>query len=108
MTQVIFFSDSGKLTGFKITGHSTDDCSDTDGKIVCAAVSSAAYMAANTITDILRDKAEINVSDAEMQIRVKSASLCETVLLGFKLHIDELAKQYDSRIKVIIWRNNNA
>ncbi len=91
-----------------MTGHSTEDSDDIEGKLVCAAISSAAYMTANTITDILKDNSEIDVSDAEMQFTVNNAKECQTILSGFKLHITELAKEYPNRIKVINWRNNNA
>ena len=63
MTKVKFFADEKGLCGFEIKGHSSKNCDDELGKIVCAAVSSAAYMAANTVTEIIGDKAAADVSD---------------------------------------------
>ena len=102
MTCVKFLADSKGLYGFEISGHSSVDCDDEIGKIVCAAVSSAAYMAANTVTEIIGDKAVAKVSDAEMFFSVKKPSSATVkVLEGFKLHLLELSDQYSSNIKII-------
>ena len=61
MTSVKFLSKNESLYGFEIKGHSSVDCDDQDGKLVCAAVSSAAYMTANTITEIIGDGCQIDV-----------------------------------------------
>ena len=102
MTKVEFFSDNNGLYGFKIEGHSSDNCDDTEGKIVCSAVSSAAYMAANTVSEIIGDKCEIAVDDAFIEITVNDVSeSSRAVLEGLRLHITELSKQYKKRIRII-------
>ena len=102
MTAVTFFTDNGNITGFYIAGHSTDNENDVEGKLVCAAVSSAAYMTANTLTEIILADAQISVNDGEMKLRLKSKiSESQQILNGFKLHITELMKQNKKRIKVI-------
>ena len=101
MTSVKFLADSKGLYGFEISGHCSVDGDDTVGKTVCAAVSSAAYMAANTITEIIGDKANAFVDDAVMKITVnnpREASL--KVLEGLELHLTELANQYSNNIKI--------
>ena len=55
MTRVKFLFKNGSLSGYEIKGHSTNCVDDLEGKIVCSAVSSAAYMTANTITEIIGD-----------------------------------------------------
>ncbi len=101
MTRVKFLSDSESLYGFEIKGHSSFDCNDDEGKIVCAAVSSAAYMTANTLTEIIGDECEIEIDDALMQVKVISPSQQAVVVLeGLKLHLTELSKQYSKRIKI--------
>ena len=101
MTRVKFLSKDESLSGFEIKGHSSRDCDDFEGKIVCAAVSSAAYMAANTITEIIGDECDADVQDAKMFFRVKNPGQNTiAVLEGFKLHITELSKQYSKRIKI--------
>ena len=101
MTRVRFSADEKGLYGFEISGHSSEDGDDEIGKIVCAAVSSAAYMAANTVTDIIGDKAEIFLDDAVMRFYVKNPSDCTVkVLEGLRLHLTELSEQYGSNITI--------
>ena len=88
--------------GFHITGHSTKNARDDLGRALCAAVSSAAYMAANTVTDVIGDEAGIKVSDGEMFFEVKNPSdETVTVLKGLKLHLSELSEEYGKRLIVI-------
>ncbi len=101
MTSVKFLTDGTGITGFCITGHSSENCNDDEGRIVCSAISSAAYMTANTITEIIGDRAQIDVDDAFMSVEVKNPGpSTREVLKGFKLHIEQLAVQYSNRIKV--------
>ena len=102
MTSVKFLADKASIYGFEISGHSSMNCDDESGKIVCSAVSSAAYMAANTIIEIIGDKAEAEVSDALMHFEVKNPSESAIkVLEGLKLHLTELSVQYSNNIKII-------
>ena len=106
MTSVKFLADE-KLCGFEISGHSTVSCDDEVGKTVCAAVSSAAYMAANTITEIIGDKAEAKVNDGEMYFKVKNPSDAAIVVIkGLKLHLTELSMQYSNNIKILEVQKN--
>ena len=101
MTRVNFLADDRGLWGFEISGHSSKDGDDEVGKIVCAAVSSAAYMAANTVTDIIGDMADVFVDDAVMRFYVKKPSYCTVkVLEGLRLHLNELSEQYGSNITI--------
>ena len=100
MTSVKFLADKD-LYGFEISGHSSVDGDDEIGKIVCSAISSAAYMAANTITEIIGDKADIEIDDAVMRVKVKNPSRdTVNVLKGLKLHLTELSDQYSNNIKI--------
>ena len=101
MTRVKFLSNDEKLYGFEILGHSSVDCNDAEGKIVCAAISSAGFMAVNTIIEIIGDKCDAVVDDAKMFVSVKNPSdKTIAVLKGLKLHLTELSKQYSKRIKI--------
>ena len=85
---------------FTIDGHSGSAESGQD--IVCAAVSSAAYMTVNTITEILGEDVEADVSDGYMKIRLCSGNQAATdILRGLELHISELSKDYPDFIKII-------
>jgi len=101
MTSVKFLADKKGLYGFEISGHSSLNCDDYEGKLVCAAVSSAAYMAANTVTEIIGDSAEAEVSEAKMLFKVSSPSAASTkVLEGLRLHLNGLSQQYSNNIKI--------
>ena len=102
MTKVKFLTDSQGIYGFSLYGHSSSDCDDDEGKIVCAAVSSAAYMTANTVSEIVGDDTAAVVDDALMEIEVNNiSSQSRVVLEGFKLHITELSLQYPDKITII-------
>ncbi len=101
MTLVKFFYDGNILNGFSVKGHSTENCDDENGKLVCSAISSAVYLVANTVTEIIGDTADIKVEDALMVLRVdKPSDETKALLKGFKLHIEELSVQYSNLIKV--------
>lgn len=102
MTEVKFFAEGNTLSGFSISGHSSFDCDDLEGKIVCSAVSSAAYMTANTVIEIIGDSVQAQVDDALMVIRVENpGDKTLAVLEGFKLHIEQLSLQYKDRISIL-------
>ena len=102
----IFTSDNG-ITGFESRGHS--GYADEGSDIVCAAVSSAAYMTVNTLTDIVKCQAKADVSDGNMSFHVRTKlSEAQQILEGFKLHIEALAADYPNNIKVTLRRCQNA
>ena len=74
MTNVKFLADSKGVYGFCVSGHSSKSCDDELGKIVCASVSSAVYLVANTVTDIIGDGADAKVKDGLMNFTVKNPS----------------------------------
>ena len=93
---------NGNLTvGFEVKGHSMNAESGQD--IICAFVSSACYMTANTITEILGINASAKVDDGYMLITipVEQAESAQDILNGFSLHMTELAKDYPKNVKVI-------
>lgn len=103
MTKCKFLADkNGVLCGFEISGHSSENCGDTDGKIVCSAVSSACYMAANTVIEIVKDEYFADIKDGFMRFKVEKLSKESAVVLeGLKLHLTQLALQYKDRIRII-------
>ncbi|NLA72490.1 MAG: ribosomal-processing cysteine protease Prp [Clostridiales bacterium] len=100
MITATFFTYSDALIGFRIGGHAYFSESGTD--IICAAVSSAAYMAANTITDIEGINANIKEKDDFMELVVPKSDTekAKTVLSGLKLHLTQLSKQYPKNIEI--------
>lgn len=102
------FVRSGKINiGFECTGHAGYAQQGQD--IVCAAVSSAAYLTANTITESFGAKAEISVDDGYMSLVLSEEDAQSVKLLdGLEAHIRALAKDYPRSIKVIYGGNTNA
>ena len=94
MTEVKFYSINEKLTGFEISGHS--GYAEEGSDIICASISSCAYMVANTITEIVNVEADIEVSDGYMSLAVSlgDADKIKDLMLGFELHVKALADEY--------------
>lgn len=94
-------SPEGIILGFHISGHS--GFAEAGSDIVCAFVSSAAYMAANTITEIIRADSSAQDSEGDMLLIVKKkdAEQCRVVLEGLKLHLMNTEEQYPEFLKVI-------
>lgn len=108
MTRSKLFIRQGNLVGFELTGHAGAGLSGSD--IVCAAVSSAALMTANTITEITGIHAEITERDGFLRLMLSDcdAARCQELLKGFRLHLTELQKQYPNNLKVIYGGVTNA
>ncbi len=99
MIRATFRYADGEIKGFSLLGHA-GGMEGTD--IVCAAVSSAAYMTANTLTDVCGLTADIDLADGKLSLLLaENTASAKTVLEGFLLHLQELQKQYPTRIQVL-------
>ncbi len=100
MITVKFFRSGGLIEGFEISGHS--GAGENGRDIVCSAVSSAAYLVANTVLEVLKIKADAVVRDGYMKFVIPKANLSETKVLteGLALHLTELQNQYPQHIKI--------
>ncbi len=109
MLSVKFFVSDGSVYGFEIRGHAGLDNSGKD--ILCASVSSAAFLTVNTLTDIIGEKVDCSLlNDGYMKavvhnLQFKSSS---DLLKGFECHIRSLANDYPKNLKVIYGGVNNA
>ena len=82
-----FLYRGNSLCGYALEGH----CGGVAGSdIVCAAVSSAAYLTANTITEIIKADANVSVDGIR----------CADILQGFHLHMTQLADDYPKQIQL--------
>lgn len=98
MVRATFFE--GSLKGFEIKGHANAGTYGSD--IVCAAVSSAALMAANTVSEILSIDADAQMDEGYLRFTFSSDNACAKAIIdGLKLHLTELQKEYPNKIKVI-------
>ena len=99
MIKVEFFG-TELIYGFHIMGHS--EMNPEGPEILCAAVSSAAYMTANTITEVQHLNAEITVNDGFMKqnLSQQDAKAASVTLEGLRLHLTALSQEYPKFIKV--------
>jgi len=109
MVAVKLFVKDGRTAGFEVSGHA--DSASPGRDIVCAAVSSAAYMAANTVTEVMGIDAVAEARDGYMKLLLQpdigseDFARASEILDGFALHVRSLAKQYPRNIKVIYGGN---
>lgn len=91
----------GRGVGFRVAGHS--GYAEQGMDIVCASVSSAAYLTVNTLTEVLHiSPLALRAEDGEMFFRVeeKDELACRNFLSGLRLHLTELESQYSQYLKV--------
>lgn len=101
MIKIKFYKADENLIGFEASGHSMSAPKGED--LICAFVSSACLMTANTVTEITGAEAEACADDGYMKLEIKnSAGSAQDILNGLKLHLTELQKDYPENINVII------
>ncbi len=97
MTKAVFYEKDEKLIGFLIREHSGYDEEGYD--IVCASVSSAAYLTANTLTEIVGAAADIDLREAYFEFILKDKfNEGQSHLQGLRLHLSSLAGDYSEFI----------
>ena len=92
MTKVDFLLHDGLITGFTITDHA--EYGEEGSDILCAAISSAAYM---TVVGV-----EVKDGYMEVKLEEEDAPKAKAILDGFQLHIQGLKEEYDEFIKIKI------
>ncbi len=100
MTTAKFLFSDDTIVSFELSGHSGAGEEGTD--IVCSAVSSAAYMAANTIIEIMKLNPETVVRDGylKLQMSLEDARKSKVITDGLYLHLSELQNQYPNNLKL--------
>ena len=95
-----FKNENNKLLGFEITGRAGFEDMGLD--IVCASVSSAAMMTCNTVTEVFKLDARVQVADNTIMLKLLSdeTEQGDKLLLGFMIHMICLSEDYPSCIKV--------
>lgn len=100
MTTAKFLFSDDTIISFEVTGHSGAGEFGTD--IVCSAVSSAVYMAANTIIEIMKLNPEADFRDGYFRftMNMEDARNSKTITDGLYLHLSELQSQYPNNLKL--------
>lgn len=97
MITAVFSVADENIIGFDIMGHSGYAQAGQD--IVCAAVSSAAYLTANLL-EKTGTEIESSVQEGKMSVRVKNPdSQTALILAQLKEHLIELKHQYPQNIQ---------
>ncbi len=100
MISVTFYKNGNGFSGFELKGHS--DYAEEGYDIVCAAVSSAAYLTANNITDFFNIKADVTVKSGYMKLTAEKSDNLNRLIDGFYQHTLQISEQYKKDINVII------
>lgn len=101
MIRINFYKADNMLTGFECKGHSMSAPAGQD--IICAFVSSACFMTANTVTEVIGLNADAAATDGYMRLSINdSVNRAQDVLNGMLLHLTELQNDYPENIKVTI------
>ena len=100
MTTAKFLFSDDIIVSFELSGHSGAGEEGTD--IVCSAVSSAVYMAANTIIEIMKLNPKTVVRDGylKLQMGLEDARKSKVITDGLYLHLSELQNQYPNNLKL--------
>ena len=98
MIKATFYKNKEQVRCFIIQGHS--GYAEEGSDIICASVSSAAYMAANTLTEVIGAKVRTMVDEGYIRLILEDAAepRAQAVLQGLELHISTLAQDYDEYI----------
>lgn len=89
-----------RLTGIRVTGHA--GYADFGEDVCCASVSSAVMLAANTITDAFKIKADVMVDENDLRLTLGDDpdGSGDKVLLGLMTHLYLVGEEFPGRIKV--------
>lgn len=100
MTTAKFLFSGETIVSFELSGHSGFAAEGAD--IVCSAVSSAVYMAANTIIETMKLNPKTEVREGYMKIQLNSEDALKSKVItdGLYLHLSELQSQYPNNLKL--------
>lgn len=103
MIRALFTCKNGRFFAFSIRGHASPEAKYGED-ILCAAVSSAVYLAANTITENIPVKARVSEKSGSFDFTLKEEnSTAQIILQGFSQHLLCLSQQYPEKIQVRIF-----
>ena len=100
MIRVEFTKSGELLTSFSVSGHAGYD--DYGHDIVCASVTSAVQLTANSITEVLKLPAKVDVEENLIRVTLPSRQRekGQPFLQALLLHLRLLAQDYEGTIQV--------
>lgn len=101
MIKAVFYKKNGAFTGFGISGHA--GYADEGQDVVCAAVSSAAMLTANTVTDIFNVEADVSAENNLLKLMLKThCESAEKLIESLYTHIDFISQDYKGTIRISV------
>ena len=107
MINAVFFKDKSGYYGFDVSGHA--GYAEYGEDIICAGVSSALMLTANTITDFFGLKAQITQQKNNIVLKVLNlddADNADKLIGSFKTHLDLVEEEYHGTIEVLVKETN--
>lgn len=100
MIRATILTHGGMPCGFDIQGHAGQAEAGRD--IVCAAVSSAAYLTANILLEVCRCQASVQEQAGRLSVTVcaDEVQTAQVPLQGLRLHLEGLCAQYPQYIQL--------
>ena len=100
MIKAQFYKKNNKFTGFSLSGHA--GLAESGKDIACAAVSSAAELVCNTVTDIFCDNAQVTVSDNMLTLKAEKnlGEYSEKLIRSFFIHLGFIAEEFPGHIRI--------
>ena len=100
MIRAEFIESKGLKVGFKISGHA--GYADSGSDIVCAAVSSAVQLTANTL-ELFGCKTKVTVGNNIVKcISATADEITERLVSSLMLHLEAVSEDYPNTIKITI------
>ncbi len=102
MIKACFQKKNNLFVSFNISGHA--GYAEKGQDIVCAAVSSAVQTIINSITDVFKLKAEVNVGENEISLAssdLTASKLIESLLIQLKAISEEFPKNIQIKISEV-------
>lgn len=89
------------MLGFHVSGHA--GFSDFGSDIACASVSSAVMLTANTITEVFKINAKVEVNENEILLKLleDKDGNGDKLLLGLLMQMDLLSDEFPGAIKIV-------
>ncbi len=101
VTARFYNSSDNKMLGFHVSGHA--GFSDFGSDIACASVSSAVMLTANTITEVFKINAKVEVNENEILLKLleDKDGNGDKLLLGLLMQMDLLSDEFPGAIKIV-------
>jgi uncharacterized protein YsxB (DUF464 family) len=101
MIKAVFYKRNGAFTGFGISGHS--GYAEEGRDIVCASVSSAAMLTANTVTDFFNADADVSADGNDLKLMLnKHCDRSEQLIHSFYEHMNLISQDYNGTIRLSV------